>query len=580
MNGTARSLLCVVLFLSTAVMAQPRPSIWGESATTKIRPEAQPGSQAAVRLFAARNEFVSFQVGLHGGNSGLTGVSASLAALEGPSRIEGKNITLYQEVFLNITQRSTPDSETGRWPDGLVSDVDETVGEKRRAFPFDVPAGESRAIWVDVLVPMNTAPGHYRGTVLVTAAQGYQARVQVHLTVVDMLMPSTASLKTAFLVWPPHVCRAYTGTPDCSEETLVPLLQMFHRIALEHRISLASAFPRLPGQATWSLPDWETFEARWGSFLDGTASLRLPGARMTSWQYLGPGTAEGLAEFQEESRQRGWLSRAFDYVGDEPPYGISFPTLQQRATLSRQAAPEVSKLLTATVNQVEANQLTGVIDNLTVLINYMDGTRPPYVGDQLERYTAFLALPNRELWLYQSCMSHGCVANEHAVENQPGQGWPSYMVDRPATKARALEWVSFLHGATGELYYQTVGMLSTAWTNQFRFNGNGDGTLFYPGTPSNIGGTTAVPLPSIRLKLIRLGIQDYEWLQAVSDAGDPDFARGVARQLIPTAWRVPDDGAAFDKARLCLIRRYLELKGTRDIDPELNVQCLSAPGAP
>ncbi len=50
--------------------------------------------------------------------------------------------------------------------------------------------------------------------------------------------------------------------------------------------------------------------------------------------------------------------------------------------------------------------------------------------------------------------------------------------------ARALEWVSFLEGATGELYYQTVGMLSTAWTNQFRFNGNGDGTLFYPGTPS------------------------------------------------------------------------------------------------
>jgi hypothetical protein len=568
--------LCVVLLFSTAVMAQPKPSVWGESAMTKMRPDAQPGSQGELHLVAARNEFVSFQVGLHGGRAGLTGVSASLPALEGPgpSRIEGSHITLYQETFLDITQRSTPDSSLGRWPDGLVPDKDETVGEQRRAFPFNVPAGEARALWVDVLVPMNAPPGHYKGTVLVEAENGYQWKVRVHLTVVDTVMPSTPSLRTAFLLWPPHVCRAYTGSPDCSTQTLVPLLQMFHRLALEHRITLASAFPRLPGQATWDLPDWNTFEALWGPFLDGTAPSRLPGARMTSWQYLGPATAEGLADFQEEARRHDWLSRAFDYVGDEPPYGITFEALGQRGTLSRQAAPEVPKLLTSTVTDLEQYNLVGLIDTLVVLVNYMEGTQPPYVGNQAAHYTDFVSLPNRELWMYQSCMSQGCVANEPAPENQPGQGWPSYMIDRPATKARALEWVSFLQGATGELYYQTVGLLSTAWTNQFRFNGNGDGTLFYPGTPSTIGGTTAVPLPSIRLKLIRLGIQDYEWLKAVSDAGDPGFARNVARRLIPAAWRVPDDGAAFEQARLCLIRRYLELKGEKDIDPELPTQCL------
>ncbi|OJH41313.1 DUF4091 domain-containing protein [Cystobacter ferrugineus] len=573
MRTSPRHLFWVVLLFSTAAVAQSRPSVWGEIATTKIRPDAEPGPHAALRLVAARNEFVSFQVGLHGGEAGLTGVRARLTALEGPSRIAGGNITLYQETFLDITQPSTPDSEPGRWPDGLIPDVDESVGEKRQAFPFNVPASEARAIWVDVLVPMDAPPGRYKGTVQVTANDGYRSKVEVHLTVVDALMPSTASLRTAFLLWPPHVCRAYTGAPECSEQTQVPLLQMFHRMALEHRISLASAFPRLPGQATWSLPDWETFVANWGAFLDGTIPLRLPGARMTSWQYLGPATIESLAEFQEEARRRGWLSRAFDYVGDEPPYGISFEEVEQRATLSRQGAPEVSTLLTSTITDMEAHNLVGLIDSSVVLVNYMDGTQPPYVGHQMERYADFLSLPNRELWLYQSCMSHGCVANEYAPENQPGQGWPSYMIDRPATKARALEWVSFLAGATGELYYQTVGLLSTAWTNQFRFNGNGDGTLFYPGTPSSIGGTTAVPLPSIRLKLIRLGIQDYEWLKAVSDAGDPEFARRVARGLLPTAWRVPDDGAAFDEARLCLIRRYLQLTGARHINADLSARC-------
>jgi uncharacterized membrane protein len=38
-------------------------------------------------------------------------------------------------------------------------------GQPRDAFPFDVPAGESRAIWVDVLVPPAVEPGAYRGSV-------------------------------------------------------------------------------------------------------------------------------------------------------------------------------------------------------------------------------------------------------------------------------------------------------------------------------------------------------------------------------------------------------------------------------
>jgi hypothetical protein len=44
------------------------------------------------------------------------------------------------------------------------------------------------------------------------------------------------------------------------------------------------------------------------------------------------------------------------------------------------------------------------------------------------------------------------------------------------------------------------------------YGGNGDGTLFYPGRPDTIGGTTQIPVESIRLKLIREGLEDYEYL--------------------------------------------------------------------
>lgn len=535
-----------LLVLSLALPAvASAPVAWGESAMVKLRPDAAPRAQSELHLTGARNEFVSFQVGVHGGDTGLRDVSASLSGLEGPARISGADVTLYRVAYLNTKRASVPGTPVGLWPDGLVPDVDEIAGEQRRAFPFDVPAREARAVWVDVHVPVNAPPGEYRGTVAVTA-QGHASEVPVRLTVVAAELPSTPSLASAFLLWPPHVCLAHTGSPDCSVEQQEALLPRYHRMALEHRITLSSAFPRVPRP-------WSTFDATWGPLLDGTAETRLPGARMTSVEYVGEPSEQGVADFAAHFQERGWLERAYDYVGDEPPHGISFEALRKRAELTRRVAPGLRTLVTTNARELARYRLEELIDLAVPLVNHIDGQR--------STYDAFLARPRRELWLYQSCMSHGCAYGTNAPENKPGAGWPSYMVDRSAAKARAMEWVSFLEGATGELYYQTVGMLASAWTDQFRYNGNGDGTLFYPGTPSAIGGATDVPVASIRLKLIRLGVQDYEWLKAVSDAGDPSFARKIARELIPSASRVTDDGAAFERARLALIERYLELTG-------------------
>ncbi|SEU21552.1 DUF4091 domain-containing protein [Stigmatella erecta] len=555
-----RLVIFLPLLLALPAAAAP-PSVWGESAMVKVRPNLAPRVQPELHLTAARNEFVSFQVALHGGNTGLNGVRARMNSLVGPMSIPAADVTLYRVAYLTTVRPSVPGTPVGRWPDGLVPDVDEIAGEGRRAFPFDVPAGETRAIWVDVHVPVDAPPGQYRGTVEVTSSQGAPARVGVRLTVVEATLPSTPSLATAFLVWPPHVCNAHTGSPDCPVAKQEELLARYHRMALEHRVSLSSGFPRAP-------QPFSAFEAVWGPFLDGTVQTRLPGARLTSFQYVGEHTAEGLADFTAGAQARGWLPRAYDFVGDEPPYGISFDALRQNAELARQVAPTLRTLVTTNSRELATHGLETLIDVAAPVVNHLDGTAPPFLGSQKATYEDFLALPGRELWMYQSCMSHGCAYGTNAPENQPGAGWPSYMVDRSAAKARAMEWVSFLEGATGELYYQTVGMLATAWTDQFRFNGNGDGTLFYPGTPAAIGGATDVPVASIRLKLIRMGVQDYEWLKAVSDAGDPAFAHKVARQLIPAASKVPDEGEAFERARKKLITRYLQLTGAPALPEE------------
>ncbi|WP_233587261.1 glycoside hydrolase domain-containing protein [Corallococcus sp. CA049B] len=552
------------------------PAVWGEGMMVKVRPDdTTPGSSTEVRLTAARNEFVSFQVALHGGDLGLRGVRAHLPGLVGPSTLTGPDVTLYRQAYLTILQASEPGQPLGRWPDGLVPDTDEIAREPRNAFPFDVPAHEARAVWVDVHVPASAPPGEYTGTVTVEAEGGFQRQVTARLTVVDAAMPSTSSLASAFPLLPTQVCRAHLGRSECTPAELQPLLVRYQQLSLEHRLTQPKLYLTRPGPQGWS-----EFDATWGPSLDGTAPTRLSGARMTSVEYAGPFTAGGLEAFAGHMRERGWLERAHAKIGDEPFDALSFQLVQATGTLVRQAAPGLRTLLTVNSLQLKRNAMESLVDIAVPLVNHLEGTTPDYLGDQSPTYADFLSRPGTELWMYQSCSSHGCAPGSHMPENQPGSGWPSYMVDRPSAKARAMQWLAFLFGASGELYYETGALLPTAWTDQYHFGGNGDGTLFYAGTPEMIGGKTDVPVASLRLKLIRQGMQDYEWLKAVSDAGDPAFARQVARELLPNAWQVPDDGALFDAARLRLIQRYGELTTGNPAAPRMGGAPVSMPLEP
>ncbi len=117
--------------------------------------------------------------------------------------------------------------------------------------------------------------------------------------------------------------------------------------------------------------------------------------------------------------------------------------------------------------------------------------------------------------------------------------WPSYMVDATPVRNWVFQWLAFLDRIEAELYYQIdycwiyaacggESNASAPWNSVYAFGGNGDGTLIYPGTPARIGGTTPIAVPSIRLKQIRDGMQDFEYLNALSKAGQDKFARSVA----------------------------------------------------
>ena len=561
------SVIAACVFSASAFGAQ----ITTTHPSVKIRPGAAPPPNVPVELVGGRNEFVSFQVVVHADDGALNSVSATLdkGRLTGAGKIDASNVQMYREEYLNLTQASFPGTPTGPWPDPLVPDVDETVAERRNAFPFSVPKGESRAIWVEVLIPHEAAPGKYQGAVRVQG-DGFERSVPIKLTVVPTELPTTSSVATAFLFHRDNACLIHTGSADCGgEEASYELTSKYQRLALEHRVTLSNPlrYPR-DGEG------WDTFDNRYGPWLDGAISARLPGARMTSVQFTGAREPSLFAAFEQHMRDRGWLDRAYDYTADEPPYGISFDEARSRAQAVKSAAPGLRTLITTSINIANEHGFTPYLDVFVPIINFMDGLEAPYIGDQRRKYDEFLADPRHQhsLWIYQACPSHGCTYGTTEMEKKAAASWPSYMVDASAARNRAMQWLVFLEDATGELYYETAMHLPDAWNSVFDYGGNGDGTLFYPGQTKRIGGSTEVPLPSLRLKQIRQGMQDYEWLKKVADAGDPEFARETARLLIPKAFEVGDDGATYEAARLRLIGRWMALTGHAD-DPDL-VHCV------
>jgi hypothetical protein len=279
-------------------------------------------------------------------------------------------------------------------------------------------------------------------------------------------------------------------------------------------------------------------------------SLRIPGARLTSmnisWFCLDT-DSQCLQGWRQLAGKFGFTDRFALYLCDEPSEDTGlWQECRHRAARADRQWPGVRKLVTATIQEARrfggrqgGESFLDQIDILTPIVNDVDGIEGTDVaGDQRPAYDGYLSGRSgarRSLWLYTSCRSYGC--EDSPTASSLTVGWPGYAIDEPASQARAMGWLAFEYRVSGELYYQTTERLPSAWTNQYLSGGNGDGTLFYPGSPGGgrgrpaIGGRHEIPIESIRLKRIRDGREDYEYLHILAARGRRSAAMRVVRGL-------------------------------------------------
>jgi hypothetical protein len=525
----------------------------------KVRPTSKPSmALKTAALSAARNEFESFQVAFRSTNGPTQEVAVSLQGpLAGPGGavIPEQNVTLFLEAYYTVNTPSNTEGTWGPWPDPLIPDVDPYFGEKRTAFPFDVPDYETRAIWVDVLVPQDAAAGDYAGKLSIHIGQQQIGEVGIELHVGTFELPSTSTLASAFGMGWSAPCLAHTGQDSCdstwNEDKANELRALYLRSALDHRFTISDSDFQPPFDAsaapyeTWVMP-----------LIDGTGPTRLPGAKLTAIRIEGGDAVVG--KWIDYAKSKGFFDRLFYYPVDEPSEQSQWDALKTSAQALHAADPDARVIITSTILETDKVSVTSEVDVFVPVINYLENKpgSDTYAGDQTPQYADWLTgKPNRALWSYQSCMSHGCGDCGTSTSDTYFTGWPSRVIDSSAVQNRCFPWIAFRLGVTGELYFDTAGQLSTAWApnGQCAFSGSGDGTIFYPGKTSMIGGTHDIPVESIRMKMIREGMEDYEYLMLASKK-DAVQARAVAATLFPTAYSCAIAGGKVDTARLQLFK--------------------------
>jgi Domain of unknown function (DUF4091) len=114
---------------------------------------------------------------------------------------------------------------------------------------------------------------------------------------------------------------------------------------------------------------------------------------------------------------------------------------------------------------------------------------------------------------------------------QGRQETPFWELDFPLLNYRIPMWISWGFGITGLLYWSTTNWAPTqdVWTNPVTYEDhyNMEGSLLYPGADAGVQGF----ITSIRLKQIREGLEDYEYLAILARRRSRIVAQSMVKKI-------------------------------------------------
>ncbi len=461
---------------------QSLSSVWQKWNTNKIK------------LSAAKDETESFQLVIIPNNNGLQQVSVKTVNLKN----NNSSIPIackYVEYVRTIKPKNTKPDYVGWWPDILMP-----------IKTFDIPAGRQQPIWLRITVPANTQEGTYNGKIIITG-DNCTIKIPVTLRVRNFKIPRPGTLSCPFGLYPATLKNWY-GISDNQNPNLCPIDVFANWCEFLGKYRLT---PKNIGREYWSKSsDGKINLDRLKQTVGKLSSKYYPPYSFALYRLPNP---DRIMKGQEPKNINKWISeikaRLIEYKRLNFPkhiflYGMDeaskkcFPIVKETYSKIKQAIPEIP--IMQTLNHAPPEELVGLVDIWCPLSPRLE-----------EKYNFYKKRQQAGdiVWMYICCV--------------PCETYANFFIDEPAIDHRILFWQLWQKNVTGLLYWSTTwwkGLNSVA-SNKPHFpntpiymrdtdiaqklKNNGDGILIWPGP-------NATPYPSIRLEIIRDGIEDYEYL--------------------------------------------------------------------
>ncbi len=582
---------------STGKILEDRPDLYTMDALGDLRKNNWVYDGQSVQLRAARGEYVSVQLVIQKtGKEDLKDVVVEMSPFTRADDTLPVSAELFLEWAVEVTAPSTgyPQTSLGPayYPDALIPlrllQMDRRLYPGRLHYPFELPDFINRIknqqyaiIWIDQWIPRGRSqapPGKYQATITVSVS-GQSRSMPVQLDVWDFALPNENTLAGNLQ----H--EGFLKRMD--EELELQVYQLFKR----HRV--VPADPTYDPTVTVSADgevqiDFDIYDQRLKKYFTGEAFTTKHG-----YPY-GPGYGEPLEQFvlpfdvYGKHGSGGWP----DIVKRElTPTDHWMDAYQEAAQWEQVAAKK--KIYLEAIHLVRSHLLQMVDPQKTDLIVYLNGLDESYFPEAWDRMkywgTLFKeAFPESKFRVDGSYSDEAMTVIKDAIDywcchtigydidtiekyraygvvdwlygpqmyEGPQNGWcgSSTFLDLELSNERLISWSCFKYSTHTWCSWGIGSGWATGWYNSetfkdiFRDHGtgppsyrsyNGNAMTIY--APGYIPGVHE-PCPSIRLKNMRDGVEEYEYMQMLSEL---DGHRGRVEEIVNRVVYRPYGSAAI-----------------------------------
>ncbi len=547
-------------------------SCWSESSGRKVfrgRPLPVDRAEALViRTAANEAEAAQLVVTTQDDVDGVRVTGSALKSSATGATIAAESVRVRRVGYLMIDITTDAMGARGRWPDPIFG---------QDAAGCRVKGGENQPFWVTVKPPRGTPPGMYRGELTVSWQRGGATEslaVPLEVEVFGFELPDRMTCETAFGC---SIGRIFRYHRVKSQEDRKTLVDKYMDVLSEHHISPYNPSPLVYPRVHWEKPDrkrpetwkltmkWEAWDRamalafeRWhfntfnfplggvlgsGSFIS-RCEPSISGVSITN----NPAAYEMLVgtylkEVERHLVERGWIDEAYIYWFDEPSTADYDFVMRGNDTLKRHA-PRLRRMLT----EEPRNALVGG-PNLWC----------PLTGSFYSEALETCRARGDQFWWYITFSSMQPLVNEHVehsgVDNRLWlwQTWKERV-------SGILIW-ELCHWTTESVYtdrLQNPYEDTMNWSKSWRVWNSGEGRYLYPPTAcftTQDGPVLEGPVDSIRLEMLREGIEDYEYFVLLRKQDPTNPLLKVPETVMRSVYDYSTDPSGMETHRLRLARQ-------------------------